>query len=46
MWQEVTVALIVGAAVLYLLHKVFGLGERRGPDVKASSLVRKRSKKP
>ena len=45
MWQEVSVVVIVGLAVAYLGHKVFGIGRSDGPsaapDVKASSLVRK-----
>lgn len=45
MWQEVIAALIVGLAVAYLGHKVFGIGRSKapsvGPDVKVSSLLRK-----
>ena len=39
-WQEIGVALVVGAAVFYLVYKVWPRSRR--PDVSAKDLVRKR----
>ena len=47
MWQEVIAGLVVALAIVYLGHKVFGMGRRRPrsatrPDVPVKRLTRKK----